>query len=102
MIYLYYRGARLIVHWLIDQFCLIDQICTEQIGVSSNKFIWLIDQFWLMDQFLAAKTVDPLSGPLCIHRNRIIGYSAETGIFGRNRLIRPNTRIWQKKAESAY
>ena len=35
-----------------------------------------------------------------IHRHRIIGYSAKTGIFCRNRLIWAN--IWQKMAESAY
>ena len=56
-----YRGARLTVHWLIDQFLLIDQISTERIGVSCNKVVWLIDQFWVIDQFLAAKTADPLS-----------------------------------------
>ena len=57
----YYRGARLIVHWLIDQFWLIDQISTEPIGVSSNKFIWLIDQFWSIDQSLAIKIAYQLS-----------------------------------------
>ena len=50
-----YRGARLIVHWLIDQFWLIDWIFTKPIGVSNNEYIWLIDQFWFIDQFFLPK-----------------------------------------------
>jgi len=65
-----YRGARLIAHWLIDQ------ICKEYIGVSSNRFILLTDQLWLIDQFLAAKVTDPLSGPLCTVGRQVLWYSS--------------------------
>ena len=61
-----YTGSRLIVHWLIDQFWLIDQLCMEPIGLSSNRIHLRNSSIWLFDPFLAAKIADPLSGPLCI------------------------------------
>ena len=51
-------NCSVLVNWSV-------QLCMEPIGFSSIKIHVVNWSIWLFDQFLAAKTADPLSGPLC-------------------------------------